>query len=69
MLPLCPCGFLRSPEDPGSAARAQGERCDGEAAFPPREGRLPFAFAHTSRKLESGVFGEIYFQLQVKAET
>lgn len=43
--------------------------CSSRAACSPREGQLPFTFAHTSRKLESGVFREIYFQLQVKAET
>lgn len=46
-----------------------GEREAQRAACSPREGQLPFRFAHTSRKLESGVFREIYFQLQVKAET
>lgn len=46
-----------------------GERQAQRAACSPREGQLPFTFAHTSRKLESGVFREIYFQLQVKAET
>lgn len=46
-----------------------GQGYDQKADFSLREGQLPFTFAHTSRKLESGVFREIYFQLQVKAET